>query len=27
MPVAARCIEKKPLRWIGWSQNSGQFYR
>ena len=27
MPVDARCIEKKPLRWIGWSQNSGQFYR
>ncbi len=26
MPVAARCIEKKPLRWIGWSQNTGQFY-
>jgi hypothetical protein len=27
MPVDARCVEKKPLRWIGWSQNSGQFYR
>ena len=27
MKVAAQCIEKKPLRWIGWSQNSGQFYR
>ncbi|UDJ81091.1 DUF943 family protein [Kosakonia oryzae] len=26
MPVAARCIEKKPLRWIGWSPNTGQFY-
>ncbi|MFI8416155.1 DUF943 family protein [Serratia sp. NPDC078593] len=26
MPVEARCIEKKPLRWIGWSQNTGQFY-
>jgi len=26
MTVAARCIEKKPLRWIGWSQNTGQFY-
>ncbi|QCR38401.1 DUF943 family protein [Nissabacter sp. SGAir0207] len=26
MPVAARCIEKKPLRWIGWSKNTGQFY-
>ena len=27
MTVPARCIEKIPLRWIGWSQNSGQFYR
>ena len=26
MPVAARCIEKNRLRWIGWSQNTGQFY-
>ncbi|RWR03356.1 hypothetical protein ED28_03395 [[Pantoea] beijingensis] len=26
IPVAARCIEKKPLSWIGWSQNTGQFY-
>lgn len=26
MTVPARCIEKKPLRWIGWSQNTGQFY-
>nr|WP_314426035.1 DUF943 family protein [uncultured Erwinia sp.] len=26
MSVEARCIEKKPLRWIGWSQNTGQFY-
>lgn len=22
-----RCVEKKPLLWIGWSKNSGQFYR
>ncbi|MTH46847.1 DUF943 family protein [Intestinirhabdus alba] len=27
MTAAARCIEKKPLRWIGWSKNEGQFYR
>lgn len=27
MTVPARCIEKIPLRWIGWSQNSGLFYR
>lgn len=26
MTVATRCIEKKTLRWIGWSQNTGQFY-
>lgn len=26
MTVPARCIEKKPLRWIGWSQNTGQYY-
>ncbi|QCR38399.1 DUF943 family protein [Nissabacter sp. SGAir0207] len=24
--VPARCIEKKRLRWIGWSKNTGQFY-
>lgn len=27
MTVPARCIEKKRLIWIGWSQNSGNFYR
>jgi len=27
MTVPARCIEKIPLRRIGWSQNSGLFYR
>lgn len=26
MTVPARCIEKKRLIWIGWSQNTGQFY-
>ena len=26
MTVPARCIEKKRLSWIGWSQNTGQFY-
>ena len=26
MTVPARCIEKIPLRWIGWSQNTGQYY-
>ncbi|MFI8416157.1 DUF943 family protein [Serratia sp. NPDC078593] len=27
MPVDARCVEKKPLLWIDWSQNTGLFYR
>lgn len=27
MTVEERCIEKNPLRWIGWSKNTGQFYR
>ncbi|QCR38400.1 DUF943 family protein [Nissabacter sp. SGAir0207] len=27
MHVDARCIKKNRLHWIGWSQNSGQFYR
>lgn len=27
MTVPARCIEKKWLIRIGWSQNTGQFYR
>jgi len=26
MTVPANCIEKIPLRWIGWSKNTGQFY-
>ena len=27
MPVEARCIEKEPLLWIRFSQNTGLFYR
>lgn len=27
MPVDARCVEKKPLLWIDWSQNTGLLYR
>ncbi|WP_254900224.1 DUF943 family protein [Lonsdalea iberica] len=26
MTVEANCIEKSPLMWVGWSQNTGQFY-
>lgn len=26
MKVPTRCIEKDPLRWIGWSKNTGTFY-
>ncbi|MFP1751177.1 DUF943 family protein [Lonsdalea quercina] len=26
MTVEAKCIEKAPLMWLGWSQNTGQFY-
>ena len=27
MPADARCVEKKPRLWIGWSQNTGLIYR
>lgn len=27
MKVDANCIEKEPLMMVGWSVNSGQFYR
>lgn len=27
MNVDAKCIEKVPLMWVGWSKNAGQFYR
>lgn len=27
MIAEAKCIEKIPLMWVGWSKNTGQFYR
>ncbi|MDO6409236.1 DUF943 family protein [Pantoea phytobeneficialis] len=27
MVFSSHCIKKDPLLWIGWSKNSGQFYR